>query len=889
VVLLLPADIEKLALQACAGDEGNASALVRLVLAHELSHVKTGDLGLLPLIWVLRVALLPILLCLWCTFVASRWLWEDPLLTTILQPFLPYATLGGLIAYLVLKSALRDRENLADAVASLYVTPDVLPRLTLADSDSRHGVSPLERFILALNIPLASARSYVGFSAGTRRLATPFFAFIRALMRRARTPLALFRSAVQRRLMALASKRYAIPTELLPSPGLIVSAGALLGALFYAFQLLFFDAFMWLWFASAPNTREQPMDSFLHAIDIWAQAVVHTDVYRAYELVYATTLAVLASVFGMWHFRDAPARARAVTSGNVAALAACLFAILLTGALTAALLASWCRPPFLLFPGVKLSFSKVEALFVLTSPLLFMLITGLAHRWREVDRRMAILVGFSLPLYILVPLILVPVTAPVLSPMGAFLLTWNGILFVAGLWSLGVFRPLWFQDALAREWFTFRRFLWFRRIRPTWRAGPQPSLLDDVEEAAASCVVSYLLPLAIVLSLALPQLQALDTWYFDNLGKLRELLHQLGDLAPEQLHALPRTAVLRYVGLSLFVNHAGPDAVTPSTLLCFVTLVTQLPVWAFAFGIRELWSRSSRRISRSARETPMLCGLASSLDSSPLKQIAQRRLRSLLARCRSAEGPVIGPGTVPLMRTTCEAMMMVPGLLGADQLTYRKFQWVRECECKEGGFAPLPGGNPDILHTYYALRVAQTLKRQEEVLLSVHRRWIEGQIRDHLEWPGLFADRVWLEDIHCLAGALSSATGSEGIPVGLRATLVAEAVRRWRSENYSPVSTYYLTAIFSALQYSCQEAVEEIRTVWLPSWEPRLRTLNPESDLETAWHVVETAKAVHPDGMRSVAGIQQLEDNLVKALFGQTRRRSLVRWLLDIALARWRW
>jgi Zn-dependent protease with chaperone function len=65
---MLPADLDARALGACSGDRRLAADLLRFLLAHELGHVRNGDIiRFLPLLTTIRLAFR------WCLVAIVNW------------------------------------------------------------------------------------------------------------------------------------------------------------------------------------------------------------------------------------------------------------------------------------------------------------------------------------------------------------------------------------------------------------------------------------------------------------------------------------------------------------------------------------------------------------------------------------------------------------------------------------------------------------------------------------------------------------------------------------------------------------------------------------------------------------------------------------------------
>jgi len=150
--LILPSDLHDRALRACGGDKQLAAGLMRLVIAHELAHVRNGDVRFLPLLTTIRLvfpwcfAVIVI-----CSLLAGAFATQD-LATSLARGMVGIMTVGGVSLWVLLKLALRERERLADATATLFVSPGLLTRLTRTTHDHETPPPPLEAFLVGLRV-----------------------------------------------------------------------------------------------------------------------------------------------------------------------------------------------------------------------------------------------------------------------------------------------------------------------------------------------------------------------------------------------------------------------------------------------------------------------------------------------------------------------------------------------------------------------------------------------------------------------------------------------------------------------------------------------------------------------------------------------------------------
>ena len=158
-VLCIPSPLETQVLRACHGDHGLSQALIRLVLAHEISHVRNGDIRFLPLLHAVRHILPFCLAMIVIALFLARSRPVHSLAIAMVTSSLPLLLLGALLIGVLAKLALIQRERLADATAAMIIKEDDL-RLLLRRGDT--GYSPLERLLLAFRSASALSGAIMG-------------------------------------------------------------------------------------------------------------------------------------------------------------------------------------------------------------------------------------------------------------------------------------------------------------------------------------------------------------------------------------------------------------------------------------------------------------------------------------------------------------------------------------------------------------------------------------------------------------------------------------------------------------------------------------------------------------------------------------------------------
>jgi hypothetical protein len=148
--LLLPQNIYPMAERACQGDAPLAKQLIRFVLAHELAHVRNGDLAIVPflslgvglLLWTFG-AILAVCLVNDTFFADAKATLFQPRIWNVLVP-------GFLLLSLILRFTISRREIMADQVAAYCVSEFWLRRLVLKRCGASRDFRPLEGFLISV-------------------------------------------------------------------------------------------------------------------------------------------------------------------------------------------------------------------------------------------------------------------------------------------------------------------------------------------------------------------------------------------------------------------------------------------------------------------------------------------------------------------------------------------------------------------------------------------------------------------------------------------------------------------------------------------------------------------------------------------------------------------
>lgn len=265
-IVLLPANMWNLALSACRGDVLLAKELVRLVLAHEIAHIRNGDVLYVPFLSIIS----GLLIWAFIVIMALSWLFgrlKADATLTILEPRLTSIMFSGFIFLaLLIRFTMARREQLADHTAAQFLPPDCLKQLT--EQPSADQLSPLEQFLVSICSISPCSRSVMGFSI--RGPADRFWDWV--AYRIGMNSVRMFREKLRARFqeIRLRERQHWIRERWFRFVTVIMAAflGAFLFGIFEAAILQDFELF---WVEQNPHGQTHLRQSFLKAISGWSQ------------------------------------------------------------------------------------------------------------------------------------------------------------------------------------------------------------------------------------------------------------------------------------------------------------------------------------------------------------------------------------------------------------------------------------------------------------------------------------------------------------------------------------------------------------------------------------------------------------------------------------------
>ncbi len=159
-ILVFPSTISHQISMACQHDSDQSQALSRLVIAHELSHIRNGDIRFLPLLHAVQNYLPTCLALIITAYLITLGSEGASQITELVTPSLRFFLIGGLLLVILMKWAMQQRERLADATAVLAVKENDLSQLLQPDA---HNTSILERLLFSFRTSSIFPKAMLGF------------------------------------------------------------------------------------------------------------------------------------------------------------------------------------------------------------------------------------------------------------------------------------------------------------------------------------------------------------------------------------------------------------------------------------------------------------------------------------------------------------------------------------------------------------------------------------------------------------------------------------------------------------------------------------------------------------------------------------------------------
>lgn len=852
--VVLPHDLDARALRACGGDRQLASSLIRLVLTHELAHVRNGDILFLPLLTAAQGSLRWSLLAMLGCFALIRLFANDSSVVMVATRLASLVMFGGLALSVLLALARRERERLADATASLFVDPEAIGQLTTASRDGSAPQPPLEKFLAGLKVRVALQKRVFGFGADDGEANRTSHWWRNAFGER--NPVAQLKRGWKSRMRSLALKKDAIagsPAGPLFAAGAAgILAGLIYGAFAHWVAMDFYDHLL--------RHRGSPADpvaaGFLRSYAGWTHLQKDSLGWQTARTLVPLIAGMLLAGTVLLPWRDVVRRVRLPRQLPSRASMACL--VLACG--TAGIVFDWVstgRDPFPQFPGLRvlsiwLWFWSIAAAFFFA---VFLFLRTRA--WRRGTIKVEACFVLSLAgsgavgcWWLLAEL----------SDYGRVMWTMALILACSVAMATGRFRRFLAQKDDRDESIRIIRVLGWKRLFCNRWGGELRLTRQYVPWLAAFSLVIFSTP-GLLLSLPLKHsLLNMDSTRYE-VARLNSLkLARLVEEGPDRIQA-NRAAYAREFFPALLERRVF-DAATPrpSTWLGMIALAVACLLSLGAIGVRALL------FPESVKRVLLRCGALADLFRLIELPAVRRRFRPLLESALNQHLLEMKTEVVEWrLLQTCRTVECAAQLGCAENARVKLLEGVLACELNDGGFGP--DSQPSLQHTFAALRVAKQLGVDPRCDFRVHEHWLRRELLEIWKRRFVVPPADWLEAAGLAMQGLSQIGGAvERLARQKRfgKEVIKAAFRYWHASLQLALDAKWYAAILLTWHHVSETQRLELEGGWLPAWEAQLALLHPETELKEIADSVTVLATLDPSGYRLRASVLQIQDNLEK-------------------------
>jgi hypothetical protein len=783
---------------------------------------------------------------------------------TLGRPALILLVIATLALQWLVRYALRERERLADAAASLCVDPSRMKLLTGRPKDTPNGLAPLEYLVASLTPVLLPGQAFLGLKVRAE-LFESFFSWLAA---RRGLSLAEFRFKLLSRLRRLRGKALALSRNTAPNLAASclagVTGGLLLVALFSPVSYFLLDQFL---------VREMH-DSTTRLRGTWSYDVAAMNSLECLEFAFLCVPGIVA-IFVLGVALRSIGRLGTLGSSDPRKVCLTLTPLLTVVFGVAAgvfVLVSLAMHPATQMPGhlvrpvVMLGFWMVLGTW------------GLVCTWYLAGRDYGSWRASTMRVLVLIAVVSGALTwfwatmaLPTLTNSGRLLLLMGiwvtiGLLMLSRFWRSFYWCLVLPQECLGGTRILKRQFLWYEPVetgrRMSWKA---------VLASALGALIMLVLPVLAATSALGLWLNELDTRYFASFG---ELLPGGTTGSPLAVSASPSSAVavgwdLR--GIYLLARFMEPLDATPSTTVGMLALglsaVLGLP------AILTYFLGTSRRKGHWRDQASSFLELCQLTGQSHLVVPHLRRwfeigpgyIRSTQPFVRSLEG-------LPMTRLSCLAAQWPETVGFNDQEVELLLTWIKQCEKPGGGFGATPTLEADLVHTVSALAALERHKLLKSGHTERHELWLRRSLEQVLDSPKPGPPSLWLHSVRLCVEGLSHTgflrAGTAG-SLALARRLIPQVEACWQASARTPRDTRNVIQTLNELGQADAAVQMEIRTSWLPERESRLVELHPRAADQEILHTLKVIRILFPQDFDTLPAVSQVKDNMAKAFSRQ--------------------
>lgn len=853
--LVLPSNYDQILTDASDNNSILKEALNRLVLSHELAHIKNSDILLLPIHWIVTKVYKWLCLISAVLYFFVTNFTDNSIVGLFIENIILLNIATLFFLHIFLNSILNKREQLADATASLYTSPDMIQSLTV----ETHGtLPPLEKVLFSFAVKSPLNRMCLGFRLNNNSWLTKIM--------HQKKEASFFRLAYINRANAIVSKVFAIKDMLLTSREIFFAA-MIIAILFSMFRFvktgLFTDHM--LFFDSPENFR---YDTYVNTFAKW-----DTKAWAVISIFVKIILSFIAANFVAMYYRNdiiSYKQMRKPEKIKALMLHISLYLVFIK-IMTSVLSLLTPLPSHMHFRFAAIE-TKPPGFLILISTLFFSHL--ILHFKREktylqkTKTRLFCLFPISTDLednktiirflcFIVLSSFYVVFCDPLPFPGNISLLA--SVNCVAILLEKSFFRLISRHEYIKSESLRYKRLFWKKEIciMPTFEK--HQDRIGHLKEMLLHISLSWIVPFSFFCVLGHASIMRFESWYLSNIEILKEAKEAFFAGTSITPGCLNFVKAITYYFLG---NYVGPDKIPPSVFVSVLILIIVLIVYILIIaGIIAFNGNKSKFMTK----IKMLERLGSILKCHELISPKDKKYyrKHILSKKTIKRPYIYGTERVPLMASTCNGITF----MNRNKVDRKKMQdmifWVKQCMTSDGGFGAKPGACPDIYHTDAALQMLNSLGGLNNSLKILNYKWLIKQLHEFLYTDDEFiSPEDWLFVAKTFVDAMSVSVIEE-LPLKETNELAQKAFYMWDCSKQSVICTSLFATIIKKLN-CCSNKYNIIVFSWLEKNEKKLSTISPKVGLADLVEYINIISLLYPKEFGQRDSVIQAKDNLLK-------------------------
>lgn len=875
--IVFPENYDQLIHDTC-DDENLKEGLSRLIISHELAHIKNKDLLIMPTYWSITKAFKWFCMISAILYFITYFIAPSSIVTVFAQNLmgLNIAVYGFL--YFFLKYILSKREQYADAVATLSTHPEIVNQL-ISEFDNKP--SPLELFIFSVISPSPLNKFCFGYAVGKRYKNKSALFFPKQLNS--------FRLSYLERARMILSKSIALNSAVLTFKEIFFAAAGM--AIVFAMIRFVRMGMITNYLLSLCSLEEIKQEFLTSGAMVYNQYnwsnfnlllnIMMSFISANFLVMYYTTTSrrkynLASKLFNLIiHLKQIPLSEQnnpfkkmrgmiSVFPGFIYYFFYCCVYLFVFNCFLK-LIPEFNWKPFLLnFKWMHLSPHGIAHL-VIWILLIHILILLKSTKQYFPNQKIC----FYLPQRIAVD---IDVFKTIVFVLSGFLICsvyfWGGsslsllakapLAISAGTLALFASQAMLLfsrHDFIRSECLIYQRILWRRSFFSL------PITMDSKDTFCVSkgivvdLILTFIIPLCLLLFLGDIALKIFDSWYFSNIERWADSWHEISWNTPYQT----RPGAIRTIFLIATRSYIGANKIPPSTALMLATSTILLGiaivvVLAFYKNKSQECLQKIRLLNRLSR----LLGNEMIIASRDRKYFENK----ILSKCSSQTPYIRGIESIPLMISTCDAVLFINASDPNNPLLDDLCKWIQLCMSEKGGFSPIPGIQPDIYHTWAALTMLHEIGRLETSEIIDHNKWLKEQLHKFMNYDdSRITDQDWLFCAENLVTSISLTTSGHGFSAKETEWLSQLAYQKWRSISNMPLYTKLFIKILKGSSFPIS-IYRNLIMQWFQEHECTLTTLSPKLQLAEIIEFIEIIYYLDPAGYRNRESVMQAIDNI---------------------------